>query len=30
MERRRRILPFKKPDDFELRVEGMRKAGLPV
>ena len=30
IERRRRILPFKNPDDFERRVEGMRKAGLPV
>ncbi len=28
--RRRRILPFKNPDDFERRIEGMRKAGLPV
>ena len=27
MERRRRILPFENPDDFELRIEGMRKAG---
>ena len=30
IERRRRILPFRNPDDFERRVEGMRKAGLPV
>jgi adenylate cyclase len=30
IERRRRILPFKDPDLFEHRVEGMRKAGLPV
>ena len=30
IERRRHILPFKNPDDFERRVEGMRKAGLPV
>ena len=29
IERQRRILPFKNPDDFERRVEGMRKAGLP-
>ena len=29
IERRRHILPFKNPDDFERRVEGMRKAGLP-
>jgi hypothetical protein len=26
----RRILPYKNADDFERRVEGMRKAGLPV
>lgn len=26
--RRRRILPFRNPDDFERRVEGLRKAGL--
>ena len=30
IERRRRILPFRNPDDFERRVEGMRMAGLPV
>ena len=30
IERRRRILPFKNPDEFERRIEGMRKAGLPV
>jgi adenylate cyclase len=30
MERRRHILPFKSPDIFEHRLEGMRKAGLPV
>ena len=30
IERRRHILPFKNPDDFELRIEGMRKAGLPA
>ena len=30
VERRRRILPFKNPDMFEYRLEGMRKAGLPV
>ena len=30
IERRRRILPYKNPDDFERRIEGMRKAGLPV
>lgn len=28
MERRRRILPFKNPADFEIRAEGLRKAGL--
>ena len=30
IERRRHILPFRNPDDFERRIEGMRKAGLPV
>ena len=30
IEWQRRILPFKNPDDFERRIEGMRKAGLPV
>jgi TolB-like protein len=30
IERQRRILPFKNPDDFERRVEGLRLAGLPV
>jgi len=30
MERRRRVLPFRNPDMFEHRLEGMRKAGLPV
>ena len=29
IEHRRRVLPFKNPDDFERRVEGLRKAGLP-
>ncbi len=28
IERRRRILPFKNPADFERRVEGLRKVGL--
>ena len=28
IERRRRVQPFKNPEDFELRVEGLRKAGL--
>ena len=30
IERRRRILPFKSPEVFERRLEGMRKAGIPV
>jgi adenylate cyclase len=30
IERRRRILPFRNPADFERRIEGLRKAGLPV
>ena len=30
IERQRHILPYKNPYDFERRVEGMRKAGLPV
>jgi adenylate cyclase len=30
IERQRRILPYKNPDDFERRVDGMRKAGLAV
>jgi adenylate cyclase len=30
IERRRRILPFRNPDHFEYRIEGMRKAGIPV
>ncbi len=29
IERRRRMLPFKNPEDFMRRVEGLRKAGLP-
>ncbi len=28
MDRRRRVLPFRNPEDFERRVEGLRKAGL--
>lgn len=28
VERRRRVLPFRNPEDFERRVEGLRKAGL--
>jgi adenylate cyclase len=30
VERRRHILPFRNPEDFERRVEGLRKAGLTV
>lgn len=30
IERRRRVLPFRNPDDFERRIEGLRKAGLTV
>jgi adenylate cyclase len=30
IERQRRTLPYKNLDDFERRVDGMRKAGLPV
>jgi TolB-like protein/Tfp pilus assembly protein PilF len=30
MERRRRVLPFRNPEDFERRVEGLRKGGLIV
>jgi adenylate cyclase len=30
IERRRRILPFRNPDHFEYRIEGMRQAGIPV
>jgi adenylate cyclase len=30
IDRQRHVLPFKNPNDFERRVEGMRKAGLPV
>jgi hypothetical protein len=30
IERRRRILPFKNPEVFERRLEGMRKAGILV
>ena len=29
VEQRRRVLPYKNPDDFERIVEGLRKAGLP-
>ena len=30
VERRRRVLPFRNPEDFSRRVEGLRKAGLVV
>jgi hypothetical protein len=30
LERRRRILPYKNPETFEQRIEGLRKAGLQV
>jgi TolB-like protein/class 3 adenylate cyclase len=30
VERRRRVLPFRNPADFERRVEGLRKAGVAV
>ena len=29
IEQRRKVLPYKKPEDFERVVEGLRKAGLP-
>jgi adenylate cyclase len=30
IEHRRRILPYKNPEDFERVVVGLRKAGLPA
>jgi adenylate cyclase len=30
MERRRRVLPFRRPEDFERRVEGLREGGVTV
>jgi tetratricopeptide (TPR) repeat protein len=30
IEERRKMLPYKNPADFELVVEGLRKAGIPV
>ena len=29
LEQRRKVLPYKNPEDFERVVEGLRKAGLP-
>jgi tetratricopeptide (TPR) repeat protein len=29
LEHRRKVLPYKNPEDFELVVEGLRKAGVP-
>jgi adenylate cyclase len=29
LDRRRKVLPYKNPDDFEKVVEGLLKAGLP-
>ena len=29
VEQRRKVLPYKSPDDFARFVEGLRKAGLP-
>jgi adenylate cyclase len=29
IEQRRKVLPYKNPEDFECVVEGLRKAGLP-
>jgi adenylate cyclase len=30
MERRRRVMPFRNPKDFERRVEGLRRSGIEV
>ena len=30
IEWQRHVLPYKNPDEFERRIEGLRKAGLPV
>ena len=30
IERQRRVLPYKNPDEFERRVEGLRKASISV
>jgi len=29
LEHRRRVLPFKNPDDFDKIMNGLRKAGVP-
>jgi adenylate cyclase len=29
LDQRRKVLPYKNPEDFEKLVEGLRKAGLP-
>jgi adenylate cyclase len=29
LDQRRKLLPYKNPEDFEKVVEGLRKAGLP-
>jgi hypothetical protein len=29
LEHRRRVLPYKDPEDFEHITDGLRKAGLP-
>jgi adenylate cyclase len=29
LEQRRKVLPYKNPEDFDRVVEGLRKAGLP-
>jgi hypothetical protein len=30
LDQRRKLLPYKNPEDFEKVVEGLRKAGLPA
>jgi adenylate cyclase len=29
LEQRRKVLPYKNPEDFERLADGLRKAGLP-
>ena len=29
LEHRRKVLPYKNPEDFEKIIDGLRKAGLP-